>query len=369
MARRLRARKVLALIAAAVLLYLLAWPVPIDPVAKQVPPTPALAGVYAPNERLRADATILVTPPGPEDVALGPDGWLYTGVADGRILRVHPELTGFENHADTGGRPLGLAFDRDGRLLVADAHRGLLAIDGAHTVTVLADTAGGLPIQMADELAIAPDGVVWLTDASQRWNVEDAQTDALENQATGRLLRHDPRTGGTEVVLDGLHYANGIAFGRDGDAAYVLFSETFAYRVGRYWIDGPRAGAVEIVADDLPGFVDNIALADDGTLWVALVSRRSALLDRTLPLPFVRKLIARIPRALVPVPPPYGFVVGIGLDGGVRHNLQDPSGTVGEITSATPIGDRLVLGSLHAAQLVAIPRPRPDDESAVLVEP
>ncbi len=346
----------MALLGVAALLYFLAWPVSVEPAAHQVSSAPPLEGLYATNDRL-ANAKTLRTPAGPEDVAIGPDGCLYTGVADGRILRVDSELTRFGEFAQTGGRPLGLAFDGAGRLLVADARRGLLAIDSTRAVSVLAQEAGGLPIQMADELAIAPDGSVWFTDASQRHNVDDAQIDALENQPTGRILRYAPDTGATTVVLDGLRYANGIAIGGDAEGTYVLFSETFAYRVSRLRIDGPRDGLLEIVADNLPGFVDNITLGADGILWVALVSRRSGLLDATLPYPFVRKMMARIPRALVPVPPPYGFVLGLDRDGAVTHNLQDPSGVIGEITSATPVDDRLVLGSVNAEQIAAIPRP------------
>ncbi len=346
----------MVLVLLALLLYLALWPTPVDPSARRVAPAPALVGVFAPNQRLREGTASIDLGEGPEDVALGPDGLLYTGLADGRIVRLPVSLASAQPWADTGGRPLGLAFDRDGRLLVADAHRGLLAIDREAQVTVLVDAFEGTRLRLADELAIATSGAVWFTDASTRFAVEDHVLDALENRATGRLLRHEPETGETTLVLDGLRFANGVALAPD--ESFVLVAETFDYRVTRLWLQGPDAGHTDVLVADLPGFVDNLTYADDGVLWVALVSRRSELLDATLPWPWVRKVIARVPMALQPIPPRYGFVLGIGDDGSVLHNLQDDTGTVGAITSAVPVGDELVLGSLRSRVLVRVPRPQ-----------
>jgi hypothetical protein len=44
----------------------------------------------------------------------------------------------------------------------------------------------------------------------------------------------------------------------------------------------------------------------------------------------------------------------------VRFNLQDPRGRVHAITSATPVADELVLGTLHGDALFRVPRPRFD---------
>ncbi len=70
----------------------------------------------------------------------------------------------------TAGDPLGVQIDADGRLVVADADLGLIAVhptDGA--VTVLADHVHGEPIMLADELAIADSGTVYFSEASTRF--------------------------------------------------------------------------------------------------------------------------------------------------------------------------------------------------------
>lgn len=46
----------------------------------------------------------------------------------------------------------------------------------------------------------------------------------LEGEATGRLLRYDPPTKTTHIVLDGLAFPNGVQFSRDH--SFLLYTET-----------------------------------------------------------------------------------------------------------------------------------------------
>src|SRR4051812_28776211 len=102
--------------------YLCAWPVPIQPVRWHAPLAPGYTGAYAANTRLAGVHNIpLAGEAGPEHVVLGADGKLYTGLASGHIMRMQPDGSAQQVFSDTGGRPLGLAFDGAGKLLVADA--------------------------------------------------------------------------------------------------------------------------------------------------------------------------------------------------------------------------------------------------------
>ena len=120
-------KKILLLAIAALLAWLLFWPVSIEPVAWQAPEAPQLEGVYARNGRLK-DVTWLGKDQGigPEDVAIDADGNLYVGYVDGRIVRFNPQGEQATELANTGGRPLGLDFDPDGNLIIADGYKGLL---------------------------------------------------------------------------------------------------------------------------------------------------------------------------------------------------------------------------------------------------
>ena len=70
--------------------YLLFWPVPIEPVAWSASRSAGYVQPHARNERLAARALVSVAPEiGPEHIAFGPDGRLYTGVLSGAVLRMN----------------------------------------------------------------------------------------------------------------------------------------------------------------------------------------------------------------------------------------------------------------------------------------
>lgn len=68
-------------------LYLLFWPVPIDPQAWTPPEIPELVGVYEPNSALAAVERLAKgVGVGSEDVAIDLGGRIYAGYEDGRIV-------------------------------------------------------------------------------------------------------------------------------------------------------------------------------------------------------------------------------------------------------------------------------------------
>lgn len=338
----------MALVAAlaALAAYLLLWPVPIDPVEWTPPPDPGLQGAFAPNDRLSGAERLIPGQAGPEDVTRGPDGLLYTGLADGRIVRFRPEPGAVpETFADTGGRPLGLQFDARGHLVVADALRGLLSVDPSGEVSLLTDSVQGERMLFVDDLDIAADGTIWFSDASRRFSIHENTFDFLEGRPTGRLLSYDPETGRTAVRLDRLRFANGVALG-PGDE-YVLVNETVGARILRLWLRGARAGRREVFLE-LPAYPDNLSYNDAGLFWVALPAPRSSALDDLAGSPFARRLLAHLPLAWLGFEPePFGWVIAVSPAGQIVHNLQDPWGGYSTITSVNEFDGQLYLGSIQ----------------------
>ncbi|HEY2889761.1 MAG TPA: SMP-30/gluconolactonase/LRE family protein, partial [Dongiaceae bacterium] len=108
---------------------------------------------------------------------------------------------------------------------------------------------------------------------------------------TGRLLCYDPRNGKTTTILDRYRYSNGVCMAHDGQSLFM--AESWACRVHRYWFAGPKAGKVECVIKDMPGYPDNINRASDGTYWMAWLGMRTPSFDLALRHPGMRKRMTR----------------------------------------------------------------------------
>lgn len=350
--------------------YLALWPVPVSPVSWQAPPPPGYQGPHTVNTRLAGLRTISIGQEvGPEHIAIGPDGMLYAAVASGRILRMAPDGSAQTVFAQTGGRVLGFDFDAQGRLIAADAMKGLLAIsaDGQHT-TLLADHVGpDDPIRYADGVVVAPDGRIYFTDASQRFapatlgsTFEASVLDILEQAATGRVLVFDPASGRTQVVARGLAFANGIALSADGRTLFV--NETGKYRVWKISTEARDLSVqapsplAQVLLDNLPGYPDNLMRGRDGRIWLGLAKPRNPTIDKLADQPFLRQVTLRLPRSMWPVPKAYGHVMAFTEDGRIVDDLQDPSGAYPETTAVTETADRLYIQSLHAHVIGWLPR-------------
>lgn len=329
-------------------------PSPVDSKAWTPPNPPELTGPLAANEWLReADLLALGQVYGPEDTIVSDQGVLYTGTQDGHIVKVFPDGR-VENWIDTGGRPLGMVFDHEGNLIVADAWLGLLSITPAGKITVLTREAEGTPFRFTDDVVVADDGRIYFTDASSRFRQPDYLLDLLETRPHGRLLRYSPKTGKTEVLLRNLYFANGVAVSPDGDA--VLVNETWKYRTLRHWLRGPQAGQTEVFADNLPGFPDNLAVDAEGRYWVAFPTLRNARVDAMHPYPWLKELVAKLPDSLKPQPREYGLVVAFNRQGEPLVSLHDTGGRhLQEITSVNPHEGHLYFGSLHNDRIGRLP--------------
>jgi sugar lactone lactonase YvrE len=289
---------------------------------------------------------------GPEDVAVRVDGTVYTGVNDGRILRLVPD-GGVDTVADTGGRPLGIEVHPDGDLVVCDAYRGLLRVDpSTGAITVLVDEVEGEPMLLCDNAAVASDGTIYFSDSSRRFTLAHWRADLMEHSGTGRLLRRDP-SGRVDVLLSGLQFANGVALAADG--SFVAVAETGAYRVTRLWLTGPRAGQTDTLVDNLPGFPDNVSTGSNGLLWIAIPSPRNPLLDwaHARP-PWVLRSIWGLPQGLQPPPEHTTWVMAVDPDGRVVHDLQGRHG-YNMVTGVREHGGTLYLGSLVDTSVAAVP--------------
>lgn len=258
------------------------------------------ASPYARNNRLRDVELIgLGQVDSAEDVIFDAADNLYCGDRLGDIIRfAAPNYEKAETFAHIGGHPLGLAFDKNGVLYTCVGGMGLYRVhpDGRvekatdqtnrSTLSVIDDSR----MRLADDLDISPDGRVFFSEATVRYDMENWPSDALESRGNGRLICYDPRDDSTSTIVRKRVFPNGVCVEAGGQS--LLFAESWACRVSRYWFAGPKSGQIEPVLENIIGYPDNINRASDGNYWMALMGMRSPSLDLALRMPGFRRRMA-----------------------------------------------------------------------------
>ncbi|MEX0316705.1 MAG: SMP-30/gluconolactonase/LRE family protein [Ruegeria sp.] len=331
--------------------YLLFWPVPVQPVAYDPPEPPGFTGDFAENNAL--DAAELISLPdgeiGPEDLAVMPDGTIYTTSLSGILYRIDGDRPVEVDRL--GGRPLGLRAGPDGALYIADSYRGLMRWTGPGTLESLVSEIGGAPVIYANQLDVGRDGSVYFSNSSDRFDPETMggtkPTSILtiwEQSDTGYVARRNP-DGTVEKLAEGFVYTNGVALSPDED--FLLIAETGRARVHRLWLTGEKAGTREVFLDNLPGYPDNLEAQGDGTYWVAFASPRVPS-EALMPYPFLRKVIWRLGPMVRPAPIHRGMIMQFDGQGRILRTLQDPDGELGITTGGRIVGEQFYVMTLDS---------------------
>jgi sugar lactone lactonase YvrE len=303
----------------------------IDPVRWQPPPVDPLPPLP------EVDITVIAVPGNaPEDVVVDAGGQIWTGVDDGRIVRISPDGEPAVV-ANTGGRPLGMHVARDGRLLICDSHQGLLALDpDSGKLDVLVEAVAGRKLQFCSNVTETSGGTIYFSESTSAFPYEYYKGAALEARGRGSLFRLDT-DGAVTTLVEGLYFANGVTLTADESA--VVFAETMGRRLSKYWLTGPQSGSVTPLVRNLPGYPDNISTGRDGRIWTAMVSPINRLGESLTPrAPIIRKLLWRLPYRLLPDLPKEVWAVAFDPDdgtvvGGLRTRHPDFGLTTGLVES------------------------------------
>lgn len=342
------------------------------PTHVDLPPSPSFTeGPFKVNDRLRASEAIgLDRVDGPEDVILDRQGRLYGGVRQGWIIRFSgPNFEEREIFSRPGGRPLGMAFDKDDNLIVCIGGMGLYGIRPNGESYKLTDETNrswnkindDSRLRLADDVDIAPDGKIYFSEATIRYEMHSWATDALEGRGNGRLICYDPATKTTTTLLKDIVFPNGVCVSHDGQS--VLYAQTWLCRIQRYWLAGPKKGTEETLVDGLPGYPDNINRASNGTYWLALVGMRTPTFDLAMRMPDFR---TRLVKKIAPDEWLYpninnGCICRFDEQGKVLESLWDPGGqSHPTITSMREDRGYLYLGGLYNNRIGRIRLPDAD---------
>lgn len=338
--------------------YLLLWPVPVDPVAYDPPEDNGFVGAFAENNHLDMAETVSLPDGeiGPEDIAVLPDGRVYTTSHTGILYDISAEKPVEVDRL--GGRPLGLTSGPDGALYIADSFRGVMRWTGPGTLESVVVEIDGTPVVYANQIDLARDGTIYFSNSSDRFDPETMggtkPTSVLtiwEQSDTGYVARRTP-DGRVEKIAEGFVYTNGIALSPDED--YLLIAETGRARVHRLWLTGAKAGTREVFLDNLPGYPDNLEAQGDGTYWLAFASPRVPS-EALMPYPFLRKVIWRLGPMVRPAPIHRGMLIRFDGDGTILQTVQDPGGRLGITTGGKVVGDTLYVTTLDSPWFARLP--------------
>ena len=207
---------------------------------------------------------------GPEGVSVDREGNVYGGGADGIIRKLAPDGTVTEL-ANTGGRPAGMALDRDGNLFVCDPGKAaVLKVSPDGQVSLFADQVGSMKLTLPNFPVFDAEGNLYVSNSSDIGMGDfDKLMAELENPSPkGSLVRLRP-DGSGEVAATGIYFANGTAIDPNEEAVYVLQSSQHnCVRVAMHK-DGSH-GQPEVYGDNLGGLPDGMAFDTEGYMATTL---------------------------------------------------------------------------------------------------
>lgn len=220
----------------------------------------------------------------PECILAEPDGTLWTADARGGVMRIDTGgaqtlITQRNEHAAASGEsdaaqlvlgktlPNGLAFDRDGNILIANFGTDtieLMTRDGASRT--LYDCIDSEPLGKTNFVLTDSQGRIWFTVTTRQvpWtrSINEKTADGYVGLIDGNGIR---------IVADGFVGTNEIRLDANEEWLYVV--ETNARRISRLrvGVDGSLSERKIYGPADLGGFPDGFAFDAYGNLWITLI--------------------------------------------------------------------------------------------------
>ncbi|HIN90056.1 MAG TPA: SMP-30/gluconolactonase/LRE family protein [Porticoccaceae bacterium] len=186
-----------------------------------------------------------------------------------RWIQDDDRVTEFRNPS---GNSNGNTFDSEGRQISCEhGGRRVVRYEYDGSVTVIADSFDGKPLNSPNDAVVAPDGSIWFTDPPYgiRGNYEGSRA---ESELPFAVYRVDTTRGRITRVTDEIAAPNGLCFSPDYSQLYV--ADTGSGREIKIWdVDGNRLrNGRRHTQLTLPG-TDSVTAADgircdvDGNIW------------------------------------------------------------------------------------------------------
>ncbi len=194
---------------------------------------------------------------------------LFSDIPNDKILRYTPGL-GISTYRAPSNYSNGHTRDRQGRLVSCE--HGLRRVtrtelDGS--ITVIADSYQGKPLNSPNDVVVKSDGSIWFTDPHYGIG-SNYEGFAAPQELPCNVYRVDP-DGAMEAVLTDFNCPNGLAFSPDESLLYVadtgrMYQDDPAH-IRHFSVESGRPKSRGIFHTIAPGKADGIRCDTDGNLW------------------------------------------------------------------------------------------------------
>lgn len=268
----------------------------------------------------------------PYGIAIDTSGFVYTGTADHKIVRIRTNEK-METFATLAGRPLGMVFDSSGNLLVCVEEVGIVEIrkDGSQRI-LISKLPDGSPLRFPHGIDVTKNGKIYFTVSSKSHSFKDSFLEELTSQPDGMILTADKNPGSLEILNEGLFYPAGIAL--SFNEQFLLVSEPFRHRVSSVPLFGLKKGVEKFFLTNIPG-LPALITGNSGSFWVGVPYFRNEVLDKAQEYPEIKNLLSGLPSFLFARNTPRGLVFALNDFGDITANYQDLSGS--SITGITAV--------------------------------
>ncbi|MEO0798970.1 MAG: SMP-30/gluconolactonase/LRE family protein [Pseudomonadota bacterium] len=196
---------------------------------------------------------------------------LWSDIPNDRILKWEEEtgtVTPFRRPSNMAN---GNTRDRQGRLITCEhVGRRVTRTEYDGSITVLADSYEGKPLNSPNDVVVKSDGTVWFTDPPFGAN-SNYEGNKVPVELGQNVYRLDPTAGQLTVVADDILGPNGLAFSPDESVLYVVESRGQPHRkILAYDMepDGATITGKRVLIDAGPsGTPDGFRVDEAGNLW------------------------------------------------------------------------------------------------------
>ena len=182
----------------------------------------------------------------------------------------------------------GNTFDREGRQISFEhLTHAVVRYEADGSVSLLADSFGGRPLNAPNDGVVHPNGDLWFSDPGYGslgdYEGQAAATDSLQPNQKEAIYRLDMQTGTLHQVTDEIMKPNGVCFSPDYTKLYAAdtgashYGAEAAPPVIKVWdvVDAARltngrvfaAMAMALDGAEVAGFADGIRCDVDGNVW------------------------------------------------------------------------------------------------------